>query len=49
VRDEDYVIGAGIQRALASGGNTHFTFGRNEPAVQHFHTQVARFAGTKAA
>jgi phenylpropionate dioxygenase-like ring-hydroxylating dioxygenase large terminal subunit len=45
VRDEDYVIGAGVQSAIHSGANQAFTIGRNEPAVQHFHRMVARFAG----
>jgi len=44
VRDEDYRIGAGIQSALRSGANRVFTFGRNEPALQHYHRWVARFA-----
>ncbi|UCE32024.1 MAG: aromatic ring-hydroxylating dioxygenase subunit alpha [Burkholderiales bacterium] len=44
VRDEDYRIGAGIQSALAAGANREFTFGRNEPALQHYHRTVARFA-----
>ena len=43
VRDEDYVIGAGVQAGLKSGGNRSFIFGRNEPAVQHFHKTVAQF------
>lgn len=43
VLDEDYVIGAGVQAGLGSGGNKSFTFGRNEPAVQHFHKTVASF------
>jgi hypothetical protein len=43
VRDEDYVIGAGVQAGLKSGANTAFTIGRNEPAVQHFHKMVAGF------
>jgi hypothetical protein len=43
VRDEDYVIGAGVQAGLKSGANTAFTIGRNEPAVQHFHKTVAGF------
>jgi hypothetical protein len=43
VRDEDYVIGAGVQAGLKSGANTAFTIGRNEPAVQHFHKMVAAF------
>ena len=41
VRDEDYAIGATIQASLRSGGNSVFTFGRNEPGVQHFHKSVA--------
>ena len=42
VRDEDYAIGFEIQRTLGSGGNTHLTFGRNEPTLQHFHRWVER-------
>lgn len=45
VRDEDYMIGAGVQAALRTGANQAFTIGRNEPAVQHFHRMVARYAG----
>ena len=45
VRDEDYAIGARIQRALASGANTSFVFGRNEIALQHYHAYVAKYAG----
>jgi phenylpropionate dioxygenase-like ring-hydroxylating dioxygenase large terminal subunit len=44
VRDEDYAIGFEIQAALGSGANTEFLFGRNEPAVQHYHRWVARLA-----
>ena len=40
VRDEDYAIGFSIQQALRAGGNKAFTFGRNEPGVQHFHKTV---------
>jgi phenylpropionate dioxygenase-like ring-hydroxylating dioxygenase large terminal subunit len=43
VRDEDYVVGAGVQAGLKSGGNRAFTFGRNEPAVQHYHRTIAAF------
>lgn len=43
VRDEDYVIGYSIQRALQAGANTHFVIGRNEPGVQHYHQWVERF------
>ena len=41
VRDEDYAIAATVQAGLRSGGNTAFTIGRNEPAVQHFHRSLA--------
>ena len=44
VRDEDYDIGFKIQAGLASGGNTAFVFGRNEPTLQHYHSWVARLA-----
>jgi phenylpropionate dioxygenase-like ring-hydroxylating dioxygenase large terminal subunit len=40
VRDEDYATGIGITRALTSGANTEFTFGRNEPSLHHFHRWV---------
>ncbi len=48
VRDEDYMIGAGVQAGLKSGANTALTIGRNEPAVQHFHTTLARIMASDA-
>jgi hypothetical protein len=45
VQDEDYQIGLGIQAAIRSGANTEFLFGRNEPAVQHYHNWVAKLSG----
>lgn len=44
VRDEDYAIGFKIQEGLASGGNTAFLFGRNEPTLQHYHRWVERMS-----
>lgn len=44
VRDEDYAVGFKIQEGLASGGNTEFMFGRNEPTLQHYHRWVERMA-----
>jgi phenylpropionate dioxygenase-like ring-hydroxylating dioxygenase large terminal subunit len=44
VRDEDYAIGLKIQKGLDSGGNKEFVFGRNEPALQHYHKWVARLS-----
>lgn len=45
VRDEDYDMGYRIQRALASGANEAFVYGRNEPGLQHYHRMVATFGG----
>jgi nitrite reductase/ring-hydroxylating ferredoxin subunit len=42
VTEEDYKTGLGIQAALASGANTEFLFGRNEPGNQNFHAWVDR-------
>lgn len=44
VRDEDYAIGARIQAGIHSGANREFIYGRNEPAVQHYHRSVERCA-----
>jgi len=43
VRDEDYAMGFRIQQGLRCEGNDEFLFGRNEPAVQHYHRWIARF------
>ncbi len=45
VRDEDYDMGFQIQKTLMSKANEAFVFGRNEPALQHYHDHVAKFAG----
>ncbi len=37
IRDEDYVMAASQQRAANSGALQHVLFGRNEPALQHYH------------
>lgn len=44
VRDEDYAVGLKVQAGIRSGGNEVFTFGRNEPAIQHYHQWVGRLA-----
>jgi len=44
VRDEDYAIGFQIQKTLGSKANEAFVFGRNEPALQHYHDCVAQYA-----
>lgn len=44
-RDEDYLVAFGAQASLASGANTHLTFGRNELALQHQHRWIDRLMG----
>lgn len=44
VKEEDYPMGFKIQAGLAAGGNKEFLFGRNEPALQHYHNWVAHYA-----
>lgn len=40
VEEEDFPVGEGIQRSFRSGAQPHIAFGRNEPALQHFHRTV---------
>lgn len=42
VLDEDYGIADGIQQGLDAVPGRTFVFGRNEPAVQHFHQWIDR-------
>jgi phenylpropionate dioxygenase-like ring-hydroxylating dioxygenase large terminal subunit len=42
---EDIAMVSGIQRSLNSGANEAFTFGLNEPAIVHFHLQIAEILG----
>jgi len=37
IRDEDYVVSASQQRSAESGAIKHSIFGRNEPALHHYH------------
>jgi phenylpropionate dioxygenase-like ring-hydroxylating dioxygenase large terminal subunit len=39
---EDRAVVHAIQRGLASGANDHFTFGRYESAIVHFHRTLAQ-------
>lgn len=41
VEKEDWIASNDIQNSIAGGGQSHFVFGRNEPALQHFHAQIA--------
>jgi hypothetical protein len=37
IRDEDYVAAASTGRGAQAGLVEHFLFGRNEPALHHYH------------
>ena len=45
VYEEDYVMAASSQVGAASGAQTHITFGRNEPALHHYHNAHRRGLG----
>lgn len=42
VVDEDFAISRGIQKGFVAQGQQHLTFGRMEPALQHFHGWIQR-------
>ena len=37
IRDEDYVAAASSHKGLLSGNLDYLTFGKNEPALHHYH------------
>ena len=45
VYEEDYVMAASSQVGAASGAQTHITFGRNEPALHHYHNTYRQALG----
>ena len=45
IRDEDYVMGESQQAAANSGALDHIIFGRNEPALHHYHATYAKKLG----
>ena len=40
VLNEDFPLAENIQRDFPVGGQSHITFGRNEPALAHFHRML---------
>ena len=42
-QEEDRGAAAAIQRTLASGANSHLTFGHFEKAIVHFHQRLAEY------
>jgi phenylpropionate dioxygenase-like ring-hydroxylating dioxygenase large terminal subunit len=45
VDGEDFPLGESIQRGFYSGAHTHVTYGRNEPALIHFHRSLRQALG----
>ena len=45
VEEEDFPTGESIQAGLASGAQEHMTYGRNEPALQHWQKCVCAALG----
>ena len=49
IRDEDYVMSASQQTSANAGALKHIIFGRNEPALHHYHNTYARKLGREVA
>ncbi|MEC9345049.1 MAG: SRPBCC family protein [Pseudomonadota bacterium] len=49
VEAEDFTLGERIQKNAESGEIDHVVYGRNEPAMTHFHTGLRRALGLNAA
>ena len=45
VLNEDFVVARAAQEGFAAGGQSHLTFGRNEPALQHYHRSLSDVLG----
>ena len=45
IRDEDYAVGASQQFTAGSPGMDHVVFGRNEPALHHYHNTYREALG----
>jgi phenylpropionate dioxygenase-like ring-hydroxylating dioxygenase large terminal subunit len=48
VEDEDFPLAEGIQRGFHTKAQDAIRFGRNEPALQHFHRSVKQALATSA-
>jgi phenylpropionate dioxygenase-like ring-hydroxylating dioxygenase large terminal subunit len=49
VEVEDFPVCIDIQRSFASGAQSHITFGRNEPALAHYHRSLRQALGLEVA
>ena len=47
IEQEDYLMGAHQQRTAESGQVDHLIFGRNEPALHHYHSTYRDALGMK--
>jgi len=45
IRDEDYVVAAASHKGLKSGAIDYLTFGKNEPALHHYHNTFREALG----
>jgi phenylpropionate dioxygenase-like ring-hydroxylating dioxygenase large terminal subunit len=45
VEKEDWPVACGTQASFAAGAPKELVFGRNEPALQHFHREIATHIG----
>ena len=48
IRDEDYVVAASSHRGLMSGKVEYLTFGKNEPALHHYHNTYREALGLQS-
>jgi phenylpropionate dioxygenase-like ring-hydroxylating dioxygenase large terminal subunit len=48
VQGEDFPVGEDIQRGFRSGAQDSIVFGRNEPALHHYHRQIRAGLGLPA-
>ena len=47
IRDEDYAAAATSHEGARSGAREYFLFGRNEPALHHYHNNYNEILGLK--
>ena len=48
IRDEDYVVAASSHKGLLSGQLDYLTFGKNEPALHHYHNTYREALGLQS-
>ena len=48
IRDEDYAVAASSHKGLRSGNIDFLTFGKNEPALHHYHNTYREALGLQS-